>query len=236
MLHSVQKRGHTEKTISFQIFFKWFARVDKNHLRRAEGGNLPVRLRSIRGSARPHSARQRRDCTPHWPSHCPAFPPDPPASASLTIVRLCLCALGRHSASPTTCQCAARRPQARPKVRPRRRTARAPPKRPRRVSRRASARTLASLLLTHHFRRSTDASTFSVQPGDLPDRVRRVLFETRVHVPSFGAGGQRMGSAGSARARTCVWDCTVGRSLVVSECMCSVSAACSDVSPTLYII
>ena len=177
----------------------------RTSLRRAEGGNLPVRLRSIRGSARPHSARQRRDCTPHWPSHCPAFPPDPPASASLTIVRLCLCALGRHSASPTTCQCAARRPQARPKVRPRRRTARAPPKRPRRVSRRASARTLASLLLTHHFRRSTDASNV-LRPARRPPRPcsTRSLRDARVGAQLWG-GRAADGERGlGARADVCL--------------------------------
>ena len=44
---------------------------------RAEGGNRPVRLRPFQGLARPHSARQTRDCTPRCPARCPYCPLGP---------------------------------------------------------------------------------------------------------------------------------------------------------------
>ena len=62
--------------------------IRPHDLHRAEGGNLPARDRSFQGLARPHSARQTRDCTSLWPSRCACCAHEPHASASLTVVRL----------------------------------------------------------------------------------------------------------------------------------------------------
>ena len=59
------------------LLFRRCEQLPPAHLHRAEGGNLQARPQTTQGLARPHSARQTRDCTPRCPARCPYCPLGP---------------------------------------------------------------------------------------------------------------------------------------------------------------
>ena len=59
------------------LLFRRCEQLPPAHLHRAEGGNLQARHQTTQGLARPHSARQTRDCTPRCPARCPYCPLGP---------------------------------------------------------------------------------------------------------------------------------------------------------------